>query len=97
MNDTYGASPFTFADNTWYRLALQSLPGQFFRASLCDDNDRELFGTDLAAYDASVFGSGFKIVIAQNVGVDGTNAPTAVAVDYVSLTSQFSPAIIDQP
>lgn len=92
----YGANPYTFADNTWYRLVLQCLPGQFIHASLCDDDERELFGTDIAAADGSVFGAGYNIVIAQNIGTE-TNVPASVAVDYVSVAPKFSPAIIHQP
>jgi Immunoglobulin domain/Immunoglobulin I-set domain len=88
---------YAFSENTWYRLALQALPGQNIRASLCDDNDNELMGFTFN-HGASAFGSGFKIVIAQSVGEDVTQPfATTAAVDYVCLTSQFSPAIIDQP
>ena len=93
----FNRDAYAFAENTWYRLALQGLPGQNIRASLCDDNDNELMGFTFN-HDASAFGSGFKIVISQSVGEDVMQPfSTASAVDYISLTSQFSPVIIDQP
>ncbi|HEY1789901.1 MAG TPA: immunoglobulin domain-containing protein [Verrucomicrobiae bacterium] len=96
VDNNYTRSSYTFADNTWYRLVLQSLPGQNIRASLCDDSGNELIGYSFN-HDGSAFGSGFKIVLAQIVGASGAPYPTTVAADYVRLTTGFAPVITDQP
>ena len=96
VDTNYMQISYAFADNAWYRLVLQCLPGQNIRASLCDDNERELIGYTFN-HDASAFGSGLKIIIAQTAGTYPVPRPTSVAVDYASLGSQFLPAIIDQP
>jgi hypothetical protein len=96
IDNHFGPGNFACANNTWYRLVLQCLPGQNIRASLCDDNERELIGYTFN-HNGSVFGSGFKIVLSQAVGTSSVPYPMAVAADYISLTSQFSPIITTQP
>ncbi|HUA66415.1 MAG TPA: immunoglobulin domain-containing protein [Alphaproteobacteria bacterium] len=96
IDNHYTTGSYAVANNTWYRLVLQCLPGQNIRASLCDDNERELTGYTFN-HNGSAFGSGFKIVLSQAIGASGVPYPDAVAADYVSLTSQFSPIITTQP
>ncbi len=96
VDGTYTKNSYTFANNTWYRLVLECLPGQNMHAALCDDNDNELIGYTFN-HDASVYGPGFQLALSQAVGASGTPHPSAVAVDYVSLVSGFPPVITTQP
>lgn len=96
IDNSYTHSSYSYQNNTWYRLVLEGAPGQNIRASLCNDSGTELIGRTLG-HGAAAFGSGFKIVLSQVVGASGVPYPVDVAVDYVSLTTGFPPAIIAQP
>ena len=60
IDGSYTESASTYQNSTWYRLVLQSAPGQNIRASICNDNGTELIGKSLN-HSAGVYTSGFKI------------------------------------
>jgi len=96
IDNSYGTSSFTYSNNTWYRVVLQSAPGQNIRASIYDDSGTELVGRTFS-HDASAFPSGFKIGLSQSVGSAGGTYPVDVAIDHVSLTTTYQPFIFKQP
>jgi hypothetical protein len=79
-------TPFSFADNTWYRLIITGSPTQEVRASIHNDaSTEELIGVNLG-HTLSAYASGFKIGISQSMGLPGFTAPTDAALDSVTLT-----------
>ena len=96
IDNSYIHTSFTYSNYTWYRLVLQSPPGQNIRASILNDAGTELIGQTLD-HSASAYPSGFKIGISQTVGQAGAVYPVDVAVDYVRLTTTFAPFITAQP
>jgi hypothetical protein len=96
IDNNYVNPSFTYSSYTWYRLVLQSSPGNNIRASILNDAGAELIGYSFS-HDASAFPSGFKIGISQTVGQSGAPFPVDVAVDYVRLTTTYPPFITAQP
>ena len=96
VDNNYTETPFSYANNTWYRIVLTGAPGQNIRASILDDNGNELIGQTLA-HDSTAFGSGFKIALSQLIGDALSPYPVNVAVDYVKLTTGVAPTITSQP
>jgi len=89
-------TPFTYQNNTWYHLVLQSAPGSNIRASIYDDAGDELIGATLD-HSAAVFNSGFKLGLSQSIGYAQGIYPADVAVDYVRLFTGDRPVITEQP
>lgn len=84
---------FTFADNTWYRLAISgSKVGQVHAAVYDDSGKSELIGADLG-HTLSAYASGFRIGIAQSMGRPGTPSPTDVAIDSVAVYTHYTPIL----
>jgi len=77
---------FAYQDNTFYRLVLQGSSTNTMRASLYDDQGNELVGYDLG-HNTSAFPKGFKIAISQSMSHPLGTYPSAVAIDYVLLTT----------
>lgn len=96
IDDSYVSASFTYSNYTWYRLVLQSAPGQNIRASILNDQGTELVGQSFS-HSGAAYPSGFKIGISQTVGMAGATYPVDVAVDYVRLTTTFAPFIISEP
>ena len=90
IDNAYSNQPFVYQNNTWYRLVLDAAPGQSVRASLLSDAGTELVGRTFA-HDASAFGSGFRIVLAQFMGTPGNASPVDVAVDFARVTANVVP------
>ncbi|MCE0499110.1 MAG: hypothetical protein LV481_14310 [Methylacidiphilales bacterium] len=91
LDKDYPHSSYSYQNNTWYRLVLEGARDQNIRASLCDDNGKELIGRSFR-HSAGAFCSGFKIVLSQAIGASGVPYPVDVAVDYVKLTTGGSPS-----
>ena len=96
IDNSYVPTSFTYSNSTWYRLVLQSAPGQNIRASILNDAGTELIGRTFA-HSAAAYPSGFKIGISQSVGQAGATYPVDVAVDHVLLTTTYAPVITAQP
>lgn len=94
-NTTFHPS-FTYSNNTWYRLVLQSAPGANIRASIYNDTGTELIGQTFA-HNGGAFPNGFKIGLSQAVGMAGGTYPVDVAVDHVLLSTAYAPFITSQP
>jgi hypothetical protein len=96
IDNNYTTIPFSYQNNTWYRLVLEDAPGQNMRGSILSDSGIELIGFTFG-HDASAFGSGFKLAISQIVGSAGAAYPVDVAVDFVKLGPGLPPVISVQP
>ena len=96
IDNHYVNPSFTYSNYTWYRLVLQSAPGQNIRGSILNDAGVELIGVTFA-HTAAAFPSGFKIGLSQTVGAAGATYPVDVAVDHVYLTTTYPPFITSQP
>ena len=96
IDNNYTTMPFSYQNNTWYRLVLEDAPGQKMHGSIVSDSGIELIGFTFG-HDASAFGSGFKLAISQVVGSAGAAYRVDVAVDFVKLGSGLPPAISVQP
>jgi hypothetical protein len=87
IDTSFDILPFSFQNHTYYRLVLEAAPGQNVRASVRTDGGAELMGRTFA-HDAAAFSSGFKVVLAQAVGLPFTGpSPVDVAVDFAKLTT----------
>lgn len=83
--DTFD-QPFSFQDNTFYRLVLQGSGTNDITAAVYDDSGTQLAKTDLG-HNTSVFGSGFTIGISHAMDRPQGTYPSQTAIDYVSLTT----------
>jgi hypothetical protein len=96
IDGSYTQGSLTYSNFTWYRMVLQSPPGQNIRASILDDNGKELVGRTFN-HSASTFKGGFKIALSQVIGYAGGTYPVDAAVDYVKLSPGTPPVITNQP
>ena len=96
IDNVYNNLPFNFENNTYYRLVLESAPGQHVRGYVLSDSGTELIGWTFA-HGASAFGSGFKIVLSQFMGSPAGPCDAVVAANYVKLTKTSGPTITNQP
>lgn len=83
--DTFD-QPFSFQDNTFYRLVLQGSNTNDITAALYDDSGDQLAETDLG-HTTAVFGSGFTIGISHAMDRPLGTYPSQAAIDYVSLST----------
>lgn len=82
---------FNYLDNTWYRLVLTGAANQNIRASLfADDGTTELIGQTFG-FNTAAFPAGFRVGIAQALGVPNAPYPVDVAIDWVRLTGTAVP------
>ncbi|MEK7755022.1 MAG: Ig-like domain repeat protein, partial [Acidobacteriota bacterium] len=87
VNQVYNWAPFSFANNTWYRMVITGSPTQNVRLSIYDDTGTvELAGVNVPHTLAS-YGSGSKFGLSQAMGLPGSPYPTDVAIDWLRLTS----------
>lgn len=86
IDNTFNAQAFNYANDTWYRLVIQDLPGQNIRVSLNDDSGAELIGQTLS-HDEGAYSSGFEICLSQAMHFPLSTYPSDVAVDYVRLVA----------
>ena len=84
----FAGEAFDFKDNTWYRLVIIGSKTQELRALLYEDKTgKELVGVNLGN-NLSVFKSGIKIGLMQQMGTPTPDAiyPTDVAIDWIRFT-----------
>src|ERR1017187_9369656 len=84
QQDTLGTG--TIVNDTYYRLVLQGGTNRNIRASLCDDQGKELYGYDLG-HTTKDYPAGFTIGISQAIGSPGGVSPTDVAIASASVTT----------
>ena len=84
QQDTLGTG--TIVNDTYYRLVLQGGTNRNIRASLCDDQGKELYGYDLG-HTTQDYPAGFTIGISQAIGSPGGVSPTDVAIASASVTT----------
>jgi hypothetical protein len=83
--------PFSYLDNTWYRLVVTGGIGQDIQATLfADDGTTELVG-ETFGFDTSAFPAGFQLGLSQSTGVPNGPYPVDVAIDWVRLTGTVVP------
>jgi len=83
----YGVeAPFSFKDNTWYRLIITGSAIQSVRASVYEENGANEVSIDLK-HTLSSYKNNFKIGISQSMGHPEGNYPTDVAIDWIKLVT----------
>ncbi|MGE0377213.1 MAG: hypothetical protein AB7I48_11210 [Planctomycetaceae bacterium] len=79
-------TPFSYTDNTWYRMVLTGSTNQDVRLSIYDDTGlTELVGVSLG-HNLSAFPSGFRLGLSQSTGGPGQILPLDGAIDWIRLT-----------
>lgn len=86
IDNVYTNFPFSYQNNTYYRLVLESGPGHNVRAAVLSDDGAELIGYSFD-HSAAVFCAGFRIGLSQAMGLPTGPSPVDVAVDFVRVST----------
>lgn len=89
IDNSYNTFPFSFANDTWYRLVLYAAPNQGVHAAVLSDAGDELAGISFV-HGAALFVSGFRVGLSQFVRSPAAASPVDVALDWLRLTSGLS-------